>query len=139
MSQALHHSALTVGFRGAQVVKARGAAVASPPAPAACARKHSFRCQAVNPKAAEALRALKPTGGNGAIHASGLTAVLVLTSNIRPMCAAPKVAVVDPMYTAASDYLKQIGILNMAEVNRILDIATNPNSLFLDSKNANVG
>lgn len=42
------------------------------------------------------------------------------------------------MYTAASDYLKQIGILNMAEVNRILDIATNPNSLFLESKNANV-
>jgi len=45
----------------------------------------------------------------------------------------------DPLYTAASDYLKTIGFTNLAEISRVLDISTNPNSLFLGSaKNANV-
>ena len=45
----------------------------------------------------------------------------------------------DPLYTAASDYLKTIGFTNLAEISRVLDIATNPNSILLGRmKNANV-
>lgn len=48
----------------------------------------------------------------------------------------------DPAYTACASYLKGIGFTNQAELARVLDIATNPNSLFISyndpkrSKNA---
>lgn len=38
---------------------------------------------------------------------------------------------VDPAYLAGAAYLKTIGFTNQAEVARVLDIAMNPNSLFL--------
>ena len=40
-------------------------------------------------------------------------------------------AAVDSQYQAASDYLKSLSFSNRAEIARILDIACNPNSLFL--------
>lgn len=38
---------------------------------------------------------------------------------------------VDPVYLAAANYLKSIGFTNTAEIARVLDIAMNPNSLFV--------
>ncbi|KAF8058891.1 MTERF6 [Scenedesmus sp. PABB004] len=43
---------------------------------------------------------------------------------------------VDPTYLAAAAYLKQIGLTNTAEIARVLDIATNPNSLFVQYNDA---
>ncbi|KAL6754705.1 hypothetical protein V8C86DRAFT_2694782 [Haematococcus lacustris] len=40
---------------------------------------------------------------------------------------------IDPAYAAGAAYLKAIGFTNAAEIARILDVAMNPNSLFLDS------
>jgi hypothetical protein len=37
---------------------------------------------------------------------------------------------------AAATYLKSIGFVNQAEVARVLDIATNPNSLFVQYNDA---
>lgn len=51
---------------------------------------------------------------------------------------------VDPVYLAGATFLKGIGMKNTAEIARVLDIAMNPNSLFVQyndakrSKNANV-
>ncbi|KIY95288.1 hypothetical protein MNEG_12675 [Monoraphidium neglectum] len=42
----------------------------------------------------------------------------------------------DPVYVAAATYLKSIGFVNQAEVARVLDIATNPNSLFVQYNDA---
>jgi hypothetical protein len=39
---------------------------------------------------------------------------------------------VDPAYTEGAVYLKSIGINNPAEIAKVLDIAMNPNSLFID-------
>eukprot|EP00877_Chromochloris_zofingiensis_P002313 jgi/Chrzof1/12082/Cz06g20210.t1 len=50
---------------------------------------------------------------------------------------------VDPVYLAGATFLKGIGMKNTAEIARVLDIAMNPNSLFVQyndakrSKNAN--
>ncbi|KAG1679167.1 hypothetical protein FOA52_000523 [Chlamydomonas sp. UWO 241] len=54
----------------------------------------------------------------------------------RPHCRRPALppvnyAAADPVYVLASEYLSQIGLLNLAERSRVLDIATNPSSLFL--------
>ncbi|GBF93680.1 hydroxypyruvate reductase [Raphidocelis subcapitata] len=37
----------------------------------------------------------------------------------------------DPVYVAAAQYLKLVGLNNQAELARVLDIAMNPNSLFV--------
>ncbi|GAX72795.1 hypothetical protein CEUSTIGMA_g250.t1 [Chlamydomonas eustigma] len=72
-----------------------------------------FSCRASS-SGSEALRALKPSG---------------------PKFTAGGAA--DPEYTAASDYLKTIGFTNIAEISRVLDIATNPNSVLMGkTKNA---
>lgn len=42
----------------------------------------------------------------------------------------------DPAYVAAATYLKSIGFTNQAEVARVLDIAMNPNSLFVQYNDA---
>lgn len=50
----------------------------------------------------------------------------------------------DPAYVNGAAYLKTIGITNQAEIARVLDIAMNPDSLFLSygdgrrTKNASV-
>jgi hypothetical protein len=52
---------------------------------------------------------------------------------------------VDTVYLAAANYLKTIGFTNTAEIARVLDIAMNPNSMFVQyndakrSTNVNVG
>lgn len=43
---------------------------------------------------------------------------------------------VDPVYLAAANYLKSIGFTNTAEIARVLDIAMNPNSLFVQYNDA---
>eukprot|EP00879_Flechtneria_rotunda_P011513 GHRR01012026.1.p1 GENE.GHRR01012026.1~~GHRR01012026.1.p1 ORF type:complete len:160 (+),score=40.37 GHRR01012026.1:413-892(+) len=43
---------------------------------------------------------------------------------------------VDPVYLNAANYLKTIGFTNTAEIARILDIAMNPNSLFVQYNDA---
>jgi hypothetical protein len=43
---------------------------------------------------------------------------------------------VDPGYLAAANYLKTIGFTNTAEIARVLDIAMNPNSLFVQYNDA---
>lgn len=40
----------------------------------------------------------------------------------------------DTAYTQGSDFLRSIGITSKGDILRVLDAATNPNSLFLDSK-----
>lgn len=42
----------------------------------------------------------------------------------------------DPVYVAAATFLKSIGFTNQAEVARVLDIAMNPNSLFVQYNDA---
>ena len=37
----------------------------------------------------------------------------------------------DPAYVKGSEFLKSIGFTNQAEIARVLDIAMNPNSLFV--------
>ena len=37
----------------------------------------------------------------------------------------------DPAYVAGGDFLRSIGMRNQAEISRILDVAMNPDSLFL--------
>ncbi len=62
------------------------------------------------------------------------------------MCAAAVVGAgitIDPAYASGGLFLKSIGFSNNAEVARILDIAMNPDSLFMDhrgkrSRNASV-
>lgn len=49
----------------------------------------------------------------------------------------------DPAYTNGAAYLKTIGFTNPADIARVLDIAMNPNTLFITlegkrSKNASV-
>eukprot|EP01023_Acetabularia_acetabulum_P030756 TRINITY_DN2895_c0_g1_i1.p2 TRINITY_DN2895_c0_g1~~TRINITY_DN2895_c0_g1_i1.p2 ORF type:complete len:213 (+),score=25.39 TRINITY_DN2895_c0_g1_i1:173-811(+) len=41
---------------------------------------------------------------------------------------------VDPMYQEGAAFLQSLGIVNPGEIARILDIAMNPNSLFLDKQ-----
>jgi hypothetical protein len=43
---------------------------------------------------------------------------------------------VDTAYLAAANYLKTIGFTNTAEIARVLDIAMNPNSLFVQYNDA---
>ena len=38
----------------------------------------------------------------------------------------------DPAYVSGANYLKTLGITNQAEVARVIDIAMNPDSLFLN-------
>ncbi|KAI8468320.1 MAG: hypothetical protein J3K34DRAFT_427554 [Monoraphidium minutum] len=42
----------------------------------------------------------------------------------------------DPVYVAAATYLKSVGFTNQAELARVLDIAMNPNSLFVQYNDA---
>lgn len=45
---------------------------------------------------------------------------------------------VDPVYLAAATYMAEIGFTNKTEIARVLDIAMNPNSMFVQaSVNAN--
>jgi hypothetical protein len=45
---------------------------------------------------------------------------------------------VDPDYLAAASYLSEVGFTNKTEIARVLDIAMNPNSMFVAvSVNAN--
>jgi hypothetical protein len=45
---------------------------------------------------------------------------------------------VDPDYLAAASYLAEVGFTNKTEIARVLDVAMNPNSLFVTaSVNAN--
>jgi hypothetical protein len=45
---------------------------------------------------------------------------------------------VDPDYLAAASYLSEVGFTNKTEIARVLDVAMNPNSLFVTaSVNAN--
>lgn len=56
----------------------------------------------------------------------------------------PAQQTIDPAYTSGAAFLKTIGFTNPAEIARVLDIAMNPNSMFIDhtlrkgSKNASV-
>lgn len=43
---------------------------------------------------------------------------------------------VDPVYLAAASYLRSVGFTNTAEVARVLDIAMNPDSLFVQYNDA---
>jgi hypothetical protein len=43
---------------------------------------------------------------------------------------------VDTAYLAAANYLKTIGFTNTAEIARVLDIAMNPNSMFVQYNDA---
>lgn len=40
----------------------------------------------------------------------------------------------DPAYIEGGDFLRSIGMTNQAEISRVLDIAMNPDSLFLSAK-----
>lgn len=70
---------------------------------------------------------------------SACAAVLIFSAVLLPCtCPAGMQGQVDPDYLAAASFLAEIGFTNKTEIARVLDIAMNPNSLFVAaSVNAN--
>jgi len=44
----------------------------------------------------------------------------------------------DPAYLEGSEFLRSLGMTNQAEIARVLDIATNPDSLFLSERDRQI-
>eukprot|EP00878_Enallax_costatus_P026985 GHUV01029002.1.p1 GENE.GHUV01029002.1~~GHUV01029002.1.p1 ORF type:complete len:135 (+),score=21.59 GHUV01029002.1:152-556(+) len=63
---------------------------------------------------------------------------MVLSASVQtaPVLKSGMQSSVDPDYLAAANYLKSIGFTNTAEIARVLDIAMNPNSLFVQYNDA---